>query len=278
MTPLSRKLLLAALIGAAFPLSGLDSKPAGLAQSEAPFHVVRANRTFESGNQPFLIRHGDRIRAGEGIVQVSAASGHAILLDSESEVQLGEDRRFRVVSGAFAAKTPVDQETTIEIDGLEFQSLDSRSESQIAVQSYQSGEVDAINLGQPVRVSSLPSGNQVAVLGDGDIFRFTKLLNGDWELIEPRGQFSPDPTDTGRGNQVKKGGIFGLLGRGGAAAGTGGASAGAGAAAGTTGGGAAVAAGGGTAAAGAITAGGITLGGSVTDDDEQREESTPTNN
>lgn len=191
---------------------------AGMARSAGEFQVARSTEMMAGGAQsPLILAEGDKIVASETPVMVSNANGQNVFVGEASTVTVGNSN-LHLENGGMAVSQPASGTTSVTVNELSFAPIatdKAGTTGAVAIERVSENEIKVQSMGQNLNVTTLPAGNQVAVLGATDALRFVRNEMGVWTAAP----VMQAPTDGG--STAKRGGPLGALGLGGGAAGGG---------------------------------------------------------
>lgn len=190
---------------------------AGMARSAGEFQVARSTEMMAGGAQsPLILAEGDKIVASETPVMVSNTNGQNVFVGEASTVTVGNSN-LHLENGGMAVSQPATGTTSVTVNELSFAPIatdKAGTAGAVAIERVSENEIKVQSMGQNLNVTTLPAGNQVAVLGATDALRFVRNEMGTWTAAPV---MQAPPTDSG--STAKRGGPLGALGLGGGAGG-----------------------------------------------------------
>ncbi len=198
---LLRKTMVLAVISSLLS-APLSANSVGLARSADGYRIAKAAETVDAqANLPVIVSDGDEVTSGKQMVRIEGMAGQAILLNKQSSLQVQNKNEMTLKSGEVAVAIPAMpsnlrlQVSDLSIEPIEMAEGEELTVGTIALDHQSDDEVLVMTQGRPIRVSSLPDGNQVAVLGNQEVMRFIRGDLGKWTPMLPLAQ-TDDPTQS----------------------------------------------------------------------------------
>ncbi|MCC5876972.1 MAG: hypothetical protein JJU11_12195 [Candidatus Sumerlaeia bacterium] len=191
----------------------------GLATSGEPFVIQRGERVLEGAAvSPFLVNEGDVIRPGSGSLRVDTVSGESILVGGDSTFEVTRPLHYKLQDGRAAISLAGESsDSRVVVSDLEFRRIGPHDSSeatpvhQIALGTNPDGsEVAIISNGGMVAVTSILSGEQIAIVGFDEMMGFIKDHLGNWTTVMPTAQETQRELE-GVGESAGEEGVFGVI-------------------------------------------------------------------
>lgn len=217
----------------ALAASQISASSVGIARSTAPYNVSRSETILQGGaERPVTVNAGDKIQSGSGFLKIETLEGETVLLDENSALAV-MDNALNLEKGRVAVAMPNKSDTAVHVYDLAVSPIpdakaDQSQVSNIGVGTISDHEVEVYSQGRMFRVTSLPDGNQIAVVGASDALRLVKDSAGMWRPIAPLAQDESEKPAANESEQTKSRRGFWIFPSAGAAAAVGAAAVGAG--------------------------------------------------
>lgn len=198
---------------------GYGETSVGLATSSEPFVIQRGERILDgAAASPFLVNEGDVIRPGSGSLRVDTVSGESILLGGDSRLEVTRSLHYQLQEGRAAISMAGEgAESRVVVSDLEFRLIGPHDTSegtpvhQVALGTNPDGsEVAIISNGGMVAVTSILSGEQIAIVGFDEVMGFIKDHLGNWTIVMPTAQETQRELE-GVGESAGEEGVFGVI-------------------------------------------------------------------
>lgn len=195
------------------------AQPFGLANSQQPFEIQRGEGTLLAPQTtPFLVNEGDVLRPGAAHLRMDTINGGSLLVGNESVLEISHPLRYTLRDGRAALSFPAGEtDTRIVASELEFRRIGhydnsgEREVQQVALGTNPSGsEVAIISNGGMVAVTSILSGEQIAIVGMDEVMGFIRDHLGNWTIVVPTMQETERELD-GVGESEGEEGVLGLI-------------------------------------------------------------------
>lgn len=195
-------------------------QPVGLASATESFRVTRgeAHLTGRPAT-PFLVSPGDLLHPGASPLRLEGTGGETVLVGRDSTLQLEQPLHYRLLEGRMAVALPAGggDGARLEASDLEFRRIgayeagDVAAVHQVALGTNPNGsEIAVFSDGGMLSVHSLLSGDQIAIVGPGEIARFIRDALGQWTFVSPTMQETERETE-GIGESDGEEGVIGLF-------------------------------------------------------------------
>ncbi|MCC6546840.1 hypothetical protein IT570_06685 [Candidatus Sumerlaeota bacterium] len=200
-----RKQSIALSVLVLFTASQVVASSLGIARSSAPYAVNRAETVLQgSAERPVTVNSGDKIRSGSGFLKIETLEGETVLLDENSALAV-MDNALSLEKGRVAVAMPNKSDTAVHVYDLEVSPIadekaDQSQISNLGVGTISENEVELYSQGRMFRVTSLPDGNQIAVIGASDALRLMKDSAGMWRPITPLAQDQDNDSEKAAAN------------------------------------------------------------------------------
>lgn len=164
--------------------------PIGTADSTARYTVVRpAERLAVPPDAVSNLRSGDGIQSADAMVRVRGFDGATFLLAPESEAHFPAPARMELLGGSAGLSMRAGDQaiTVLNYRDLHLDLLPAADGAQgmLTVVTNDGNVVEVAAVGSAFAAIDSDTGQGIAVVGDGDHWRFVRDQAGDWTAVVP---------------------------------------------------------------------------------------------